>query len=114
MKFILLNFFISLTLFSLGQSSIDTCGYTYRLNYPEKALLNKISGMVIVEVTANDDGTLTDPVAIKGIGYGCDEEALLTVKRMINTRNKCILRYKFSGETRRKIKFQFRFDPSED
>jgi TonB family protein len=114
MKFILLNFFVCLTLFAVGQSYTDTCGYTYRLKYPEKALQNKISGVVIIEVIANDDGTLTDPVVIKGLGYGCDEEALRMVKRMIDTRNKCILKYKFSGEARRKIKVPIRFDPAED
>ena len=98
----------------MGQSYSDTCGYSYRVKYPEKALQNKISGVVIVEVNANDDGTLTDPVVIKGLGYGCDEEALRMVKGMIDKRNKCILRYKFSGETRRKIQFPIRFEPVED
>ena len=114
MKFILLTYFTFLSLFAMAQSYPDTCGYTYRSKFPEKALQNKISGVVIIEVMANDDGTLTDPVVFKGLGYGCDEEALRVVKSMIETRNKCILKYRFSGETRRKIKVPIRFDASED
>lgn len=74
----------------------------------------KTSGTVIVEVTVNDDGTMSNAVVIQSVGYGCDEEALLAVKRMMDKRNKCILRYRWSGETKRTLKFPFTFKAPED
>jgi len=49
------------------------------LRYPAEARKNGISGKVFVEFIINKDGTLSDVRAIKGIGYGCDEEAVRVV-----------------------------------
>jgi TonB family protein len=50
------------------------------LQYPEEARKRNITGNVRVEFTVNADGKLTDFVIKKGLGYGCDEEAIRLIK----------------------------------
>lgn len=47
-----------------------------KLKYPEKAIEHNIEGVVEVEFTVKKDGTLRDFQILRGIGYGCDEEAV--------------------------------------
>jgi TonB family protein len=49
------------------------------LKYPAQARKNGVMGKVFVEFVINTDGTLSDVRAIKGIGSGCDEEAVRVV-----------------------------------
>jgi len=46
------------------------------LHYPDAALEAKIEGSVIVEYDIADDGLVYNPHVMKGLGYGCDEEAV--------------------------------------
>lgn len=46
------------------------------IKYPAQARRMGVEGRVFVEFVINKDGTLTDVKAIKGIGAGCDEEAV--------------------------------------
>ncbi len=46
------------------------------LIYPESAKKEKIEGKVYLQFVVNEDGSLTDFRVVKGIGGGCDEEAL--------------------------------------
>jgi protein TonB len=46
------------------------------LRYPEAALEAKVEGSVIVEYDISDDGVVINPHVLKGLGYGCDEEAV--------------------------------------
>lgn len=46
------------------------------LRYPEKAMQSGIEGRVFVEYTVEKDGKLSGIRALKGIGYGCDLEAI--------------------------------------
>ena len=50
------------------------------LKYPEQARRMGIDGRVFVEFVVERDGSLTDVKAVKGIGAGCDEEAVRVVK----------------------------------
>ncbi|QHT70367.1 TonB family protein [Rhodocytophaga rosea] len=50
------------------------------LRYPETARKNKIEGNVRVEFWVNADSTLSDFTIKKGLGYGCDEEAIRLIK----------------------------------
>ena len=50
------------------------------LQYPTKALRMDISGRVFVQFVVNADGSLQDFEVIKGIGGGCDEEAIRVLK----------------------------------
>jgi len=52
-----------------------------RLIYPQEALKHKIEGKVCVLVTIDTLGSPYCAKIIKGIGYGCDEEAL----RLVNS-----------------------------
>lgn len=50
-----------------------------RINYPEMARRAGIEGKVVVQFIVNEDGTVEEPRVIRGIGGGCDEEALRAV-----------------------------------
>jgi TonB family protein len=50
--------------------------------YPETARKNNIKGYVVVGFMVKKDGSLTDFKVLKGLGYGCDEEALRVAKLM--------------------------------
>lgn len=50
------------------------------LRYPAQAKERKITGTVRLEFVIQPDGKLTDFRVRKGLGYGCDEEAIRVVK----------------------------------
>lgn len=50
------------------------------LKYPAQARRMGIEGKVFVQFVIERDGSLTDVTFIKGIGAGCDEEAVRVVK----------------------------------
>ena len=47
--------------------------------YPQEAIDAGIEGRVFVEFYIEKDGTVCDARVLRGIGYGCDEEALRVV-----------------------------------
>lgn len=50
--------------------------------YPPLAKENGISGKVYVQFVVNTDGSITEVKVLRGIGSGCDEEAVRVVKKM--------------------------------
>ncbi len=56
-------------------------GLQARIKYPEMARRAGIEGRVIVQFIVNEDGTIENPRVIRGIGGGCDEEALKAVSQ---------------------------------
>lgn len=50
------------------------------LEYPASARRLGVEGMVFVRFVVEKDGSITDVVAVKGIGAGCDEEAIRVVQ----------------------------------
>lgn len=52
------------------------------LQYPIKAVENGIQGTVYVQFVVDSKGNITDAKIMRGIGGGCDEEALRVVKMM--------------------------------
>lgn len=52
-----------------------------KLSYPKRALDNKVEGRVVVQFVVDKNGDVQNPKIIRGIGYGCDEEALRVVKK---------------------------------
>lgn len=52
------------------------------LKYPAKARSLKIQGKVFVGFMVRKDSTLSDVQAMRGIGCGCDEEAVRLVRSM--------------------------------
>lgn len=52
------------------------------IKYPPLARENNITGTVYVTFVVDKDGKVKDPKLLRGIGGGCDEEALRVVKSM--------------------------------
>ena len=50
------------------------------IRYPAQARRMGVQGRVFVEFVVGKDGTLQDITVIKGIGTGCDEEAIRVIK----------------------------------
>lgn len=50
--------------------------------YPQEARDKEISGRVMVGFIVEKDGSISDVKVVKGIGGGCDEEAVRVVKAM--------------------------------
>ena len=51
------------------------------MKYPAEAQLAKFSGgKVYVQFVVNIDGTVQDLQVLKGVGFGCDEEAVRLIK----------------------------------
>lgn len=57
-------------------------GLQRSIRYPEMARKAGIEGRVIVQFIVNEDGSVENPHIIRGIGGGCDEEALRAVSQV--------------------------------
>lgn len=78
------------------------------LKYPTQARRMGVEGTVIVVFVINTDGTIQDVEVLRGIGGGCDEEAVKIVKnapkwepgkqrgRAVRTRMRLPIRFKLS------------------
>lgn len=98
--------------------SVDTkasyAGGTSKLNeyivknliYPKDAEIKGIEGVVIVQFTVEKDGSISNIRIKKGIGFGCDGEAIRLIKQMpkwkpatkngANVRTKCYYKITFT------------------
>lgn len=74
------------------------------LKYPEQALANRIEGFVHVTYEVNNLGEIVTVTVKKGIGYGCDEEAVRLIKllKYEAVRNRGI---KMKAEIKARIRF---------
>lgn len=52
-----------------------------QINYPEIAKKAGVEGRVIVQFVVDESGNVMDPQVVRGIGAGCDEEAVRAVKQ---------------------------------
>ena len=52
------------------------------IQYPESARKNGTEGTVFTQFIVNTDGSMSDITVMKGIGNGCDEEAVRVLKAM--------------------------------
>ena len=50
--------------------------------YPEQARTDEVEGKVFVQFIVEPDGSIGDVTLLRGIGGGCDEEALRVIKAM--------------------------------
>lgn len=55
-----------------------------RIQYPPMAIESGIKGKVICSFIVNTDGSISDAKVLRGIGGGCDEEAIRVIKSMPN------------------------------
>lgn len=113
MKFVCSFLLLYVALSAAGQSEDSSCICYYTIRYPKEALAAKISGTVIMEMDSNERGILSNPIVITGIGYGCDEEAIRCVKKMIIKYNECVVRLKLHGH-KGKVRQSFRFEYPEE
>ena len=51
-----------------------------QIQYPQKAMLAGIDGLVIIQFIVNEKGVVENPRVIRSVGAGCDEEAIRVVK----------------------------------
>ncbi len=51
-----------------------------QIKYPEIARKAGVEGRVIVQFVVDEQGNVLDPTVVRGIGAGCDEEALRVVR----------------------------------
>lgn len=49
--------------------------------YPEEAKKNEIEGTVVLKVTIDENGVVTDVKVLKGLGFGLDEAALAAMRK---------------------------------
>lgn len=52
------------------------------IRYPQTAVQTGVQGRVLIHFVVNEDGQITNATVKRGIGAGCDEEALRVVKAM--------------------------------
>ncbi|MCE7042260.1 energy transducer TonB [Dyadobacter sp. CY312] len=52
------------------------------IKYPSAASRANVSGRVFMSFVVNVDGSIQDVQVLKGLGFGCDEEAIRVVKAM--------------------------------
>ncbi len=52
------------------------------IKYPKQAFDESIEGTVYVQFVVRKTGKVTDYKVLRGIGYGCDQEALRVIKKM--------------------------------
>lgn len=55
---------------------------TQYLNYPDIAKENCIEGQVIISIEIEANGKIKNTKVLKGIGFGCDKEAIRVVQNM--------------------------------
>lgn len=51
-----------------------------KINYPKIAIESGVEGRVVVQFVIDKNGNITNPKIVRGIGAGCDEEALRVIK----------------------------------
>lgn len=52
------------------------------LKYPDMARRAAVEGLVVVQFIVDEEGNVTDPIILKSIGAGCDEEAIRVLQAM--------------------------------
>ncbi|MBI2966224.1 MAG: energy transducer TonB [Bacteroidetes bacterium] len=68
---------------TFGKGDADVLKYlAENIRYPQVAKELGISGMVFVEFVVDKTGKIKDSKVVRGIGGGCDEEALRVIKGM--------------------------------
>jgi TonB family protein len=78
------------------------------LKYPQSALEKRIGGLVYIEYDVTDNGDVINPQVTKGLGYGCDEEALRLVSMLQYAKVK---NHGLRLQSRVKTRIEFRLPP---
>lgn len=78
------------------------------LIYPKEALNNKVQGIVYLVAEVDDNGRVFHVVVEKGIGAGCDEEAIRLIENIhyYAVRNKGV-----RVKTKKRFRIEFKLPP---
>ena len=71
----------AMPVFDNGQSELLSY-LQNNIQYPDRARMAQVGGKVIVTFIVDENGAVSDIAIEKGIGYGCDEEAIRVVAEM--------------------------------
>ena len=52
------------------------------LKYPERAKVAEAQGTVLISFVVDKEGQISNPVIKRGIGFGCEEEAIRVIQKM--------------------------------
>lgn len=67
----------------MPQAPFDMMDYLAKnIHYPTEARKKNAEGRVTVRFIVNEDGSISDAKVMRGIGYGCDEEAVRVIMAM--------------------------------
>ncbi len=89
------------------------------LEYPEEAQEKGVEGDVIVKFKVTGKGEVIQPEIYKGIGHGCDEEAIRLVKMLryqsvknrgvrVTTNNKVKIPFRIKKQKKQKISMTYK------
>ena len=70
--------FLELPKYPGGHKDFESFIYK-NLKYPKAALEKGIEGVVFLHYDVDDNGKVSNIIIEKGVGYGCDEEAIRLV-----------------------------------
>ncbi|MDD4756608.1 MAG: energy transducer TonB [Prolixibacteraceae bacterium] len=95
------------------------------LVYPEEAKRNNVHGIVQLIAEIDDNGYVKNVIVEKGIGAGCDEEAVRLIKNVrfggvknrgirLKTRKKFKIEFKLPAERRIKYSLKAKAKPEND
>lgn len=89
----------------LGDKETLNNYFKKNLIYPKEALEKRIEGTIILKAEINDNGEVVSTEILKGLGGGCNEEAVRLIKNLKYgaVKNKGI---RLKSTKRFKIKFQ--------
>jgi TonB family protein len=73
--------FIKKPFYKEGAKAFNDFIYS-NLKYPQEAVKNKIEGIIICKYDIDHEGNVIDVKVVKGLGYGCDEEAVRVIKKL--------------------------------
>ncbi|NWJ53413.1 MAG: energy transducer TonB, partial [Bacteroidetes bacterium] len=80
------------------------------IRYPKEAYDNKKEGTVFIEFIVNKNGSLEKAKVIRGVGFGCDEEALRVLRTMPDWEPGTFKGKPVSAQMKIPIKFQLTSD----
>jgi protein TonB len=99
--------YVESTLDTLPQSETTR---SCRINYPAKARENNVQGTVWITMIMNETGQLELAEVSKGIGGGCDQEALRVVKCAFQTVPRPFLKHGIPVKVKFDYPIRFRLD----
>ena len=99
MKYILFALSLSMPVLAVAQNTDSAAKYQFvqqmpkapydfmkylqdNIHYPDAARQDNITGRVVIRFVVMEDGSITQLKVIRGIGGGCDEEALRVIGSM--------------------------------